>query len=139
MDYSLPAQSLSVRFSSMNGEQFCIDISTTDDDIGEGTEQFELYFENLPSASALDGDPNVLCVNILDNDGELICILLTLSLSTFLTSLSILNDYRNLCTSNLCKFTKTGLLINLCTLVFKHCKVWPTIKIYAVQIYVTGA
>ena len=71
MDYSLPAQSLSITFSSMNGEQFCIDISTTDDDISEGTEQFELYLENLPSASALDGDPNVLCVNILDNDGEL--------------------------------------------------------------------
>ena len=55
----------------MNGEQFCIDISTTDDDIGEGTEQFELYFENLPSEFARDGDPNVLCVNILDNESEL--------------------------------------------------------------------
>ena len=72
MDYSLPAQSLSVTFSSMTRDQFCIDISAIEDTIGEVTEQFELYFENLPSASALAGDPDVLCVNILDNDGELI-------------------------------------------------------------------
>ena len=70
MDYSLPAQSLSVTFSSMNDEQFCIDVSAIEDTIGEDTEQFELYFENLPSASALAGDPDVLCVNIQDNDGE---------------------------------------------------------------------
>ena len=75
MDYSLPAQSLSVTFSSMNGERFCIDVSTIQDAIGEGTEQFELYFENLPSAFANDGDPNVLCVNIEDDDGKLMCIL----------------------------------------------------------------
>ena len=72
-DYSLPPASLSVTFSSpMGNEQFCIDISTVQDTIGEGTEQFELYFENLPSASARDGDPNILCVNIQDDDGELI-------------------------------------------------------------------
>ena len=69
-DYSLPAASLSVTFtSSMAGEQFCIDISTIEDVTGEGTERFELYFENFPSASAREGDPNVLCVNILDDDG----------------------------------------------------------------------
>jgi hypothetical protein len=56
----------------MTGERFCIDISTVQDTIGEGTEQFELYFENLPSASARDGDPSVLCVNIEDDDCELI-------------------------------------------------------------------
>ena len=72
MDYSLPAQSLSVTFSSMNGERFCIDISTIQDTIVEGTEQFELYFENLPSAFANAGDPNVLCVNIEDDDGKYI-------------------------------------------------------------------
>ena len=71
-DYSLPAQSLSVTFSSMTGDQFCIDISTIQDAIGEGTEQFELYFENLPSAFANDGDPNILCVNIEDDDDELL-------------------------------------------------------------------
>ena len=81
LDYSLPAQSLSVTFSSMNSEQFCIDISTNDDDLGEGTEQFELYFENLPSEFARDGDPNVLCVNILDNECELSNNNLSLSLS----------------------------------------------------------
>ena len=70
-DYSLPAASLSVSFtSSMAGEQFCIDISTIEDSASEGTEQFELYFENLPNESARVGEPNVLCVNILDNDGE---------------------------------------------------------------------
>ena len=78
MDYSLPAQSLSVTFSSMNGEQFCIDISTIQDTIGEGTEQFELYFENLPSAFANAGDPDVLCVNIEDDDGKLIKLMYTL-------------------------------------------------------------
>ena len=72
MDYSLPAQSLSVTFSSMNGERFCIDISTIQDTIGEGTEQFELYFENLPSAFANAGDPDVPCINIEDDDGKLI-------------------------------------------------------------------
>ena len=72
MDYSLPAQSLSVTFSSMNGERFCIDISTIQDTIGEGTEQFELYFENLPSAFANTDDPDVLCINIEDDDGKLI-------------------------------------------------------------------
>ena len=72
VDYSLPAQSLSVTFSSVGGEQFCIDVSTIQDTLGEGTEQFELYFENLPSAFARDGDPNVLCINIGDDDGELI-------------------------------------------------------------------
>ena len=51
-------------------DQLCIDINTIDDVIGEGTEQFELYFENLPCTSAVDRDPNVLCVNIVDNDRE---------------------------------------------------------------------
>ena len=74
VDYSLPAQSLSVTFSSVGGEQFCIDVSTIQDTLGEGTEQFELYFENLPSAFARDGDPNVLCINIGDDDGELISV-----------------------------------------------------------------
>ena len=71
VDYSL-AQSLSFTFSSMNGERFCIDISTIQDAIREGTEQFELYFENLPSTFANAGDPNVLCVNIEDDDGKII-------------------------------------------------------------------
>ena len=71
MDYTLPAQSLSVSFSSMDGQQFCIDVSTIDDVTGEGTEQFELYFLNLPSPLADSGDPDVLCVNIQDNDSEL--------------------------------------------------------------------
>ena len=71
MDYSL-AQSLSFTFSLMDGEQFCIDISIIQDTIGEGTEQFELYFENLPSAFANTDDPDVLCINIEDDDGKLI-------------------------------------------------------------------
>ena len=74
-DYSLPAQSLSVTFSSMDGERFCIDISTIQDTIDEGTEQFELYFENLPSAFANVGNPNISCVDIEDDDGKLMCVL----------------------------------------------------------------
>ena len=81
MDYSLPAQSLSVTFSSMTGDQFCIDVSAIEDTIGEDTEQFELYFENLPSPSALAGDPDVLCINILDNDSELNNNIMPLSVS----------------------------------------------------------
>ena len=54
---------------AQSGDQFCIDLSTANDLLAEGTEQFELFFENLPSDSATVGDPATLCVNIGDNDG----------------------------------------------------------------------
>ena len=42
-----------------------------DDKIAEGLQQFELYFENLPSNLATTGDHSTLCVNITDNDGTI--------------------------------------------------------------------
>ena len=54
---------------AQSGDRFCIDLSTVDDLLAEGTEQFELFFENLPSDSATVGDPATLCVNIGDDDG----------------------------------------------------------------------
>ena len=56
-----------------SGDRFCIDLSTVDDVIGEDTEQFELFFKNLPSVSATVGDPGTLCVNIGDNDCKCFC------------------------------------------------------------------
>ena len=36
----------------------------------EGTELFELYFMNVPSATTTLGTPATACVNIADNDGK---------------------------------------------------------------------
>lgn len=47
----------------------CIGVSILQDMIGEGMEQFELYFENLPSESADVGTPATTCINIIDDDG----------------------------------------------------------------------
>ena len=58
---------------SDSGTQRCVAFSTEDDDIGEGTEQFELYFENLDSDFANAIDPKTICVNIIDNDGMSVC------------------------------------------------------------------
>ena len=52
-------------------ETFCVNISIVDDSILEATEQFELYFENLPSALAISGTPDTINIDILDNDGKL--------------------------------------------------------------------
>ena len=50
---------------------FCFNLSATDDDIFEPAEQFELYFENLPTDFATVGDPSTLCITIEDRDGKL--------------------------------------------------------------------
>ena len=53
------------------GETFCVMVNTEDDTLAEGREQFELYFEQVdPVSSATIGDPEVVCINIEDNDGE---------------------------------------------------------------------
>ena len=52
------------------GEVMCVNVSINDDDIDEATEQFEFYFENLPSDLATVGVPPTACVNIEDNDSE---------------------------------------------------------------------
>ena len=54
-----------------SGERFCVDVNTMDDTLAEGREQFELFFDAIdPTGSATRGEPQVVCVNIEDNDGE---------------------------------------------------------------------
>ena len=54
-----------------SGERFCVDVNTMDDTLAEGREQFELFFDVIdPASSATRGEPQVVCVNIEDNDGE---------------------------------------------------------------------
>ena len=47
----------------------CVALEILQDTIGEGMEQFELFFDNLPSESADVGTPATTCVNIIDDDG----------------------------------------------------------------------
>ena len=52
-----------------SGGRYCIDLSTVDDSIAEGTEQFHLSFDFItPAGSATEGNPAVLCVDIDDDD-----------------------------------------------------------------------
>ena len=48
----------------------CVNLNIVDDSINEPTEQFEFYFDNLPSDFATVGVPPTACVNIEDNDSE---------------------------------------------------------------------
>ena len=52
-----------------SGGRFCLVLRIIDDLLVEELEQFELYFQNLPSDFATVGDPATLCVNIGDDDG----------------------------------------------------------------------
>lgn len=62
--------------ANVPGEQYCVNISITDDPIFEETEQFKLSFENIiPNTSATFGSPDTICVIILDNDGRHVQIL----------------------------------------------------------------
>lgn len=47
-------------------------MSTIQDNIAEGTEQFELYFENLPNEFATAGMRDTVCVSIVDDEGIII-------------------------------------------------------------------
>ena len=52
-----------------SGGRYCVDLSTVDDVIAEGTEQFQLSFDSItPAGSATEGNPAVLCVDIDDDD-----------------------------------------------------------------------
>ena len=51
-----------------SGGRYCIDLSTVDDSIDEGTEQFQLSFSSVGSATV--GNPDTLCIDISDNDGN---------------------------------------------------------------------
>ena len=69
-DYSIDGSSLTVSIPATNsGGQYCVDVSTIEDNIAENTEQFELYFDNLPSAFATAGGRDTVCVNIVDDEG----------------------------------------------------------------------
>ena len=52
-----------------------MDVSAISDTDVEGIEQFELYFENLPSTFATVGEIDTVCVNITDSS-ELIDVIL---------------------------------------------------------------
>ena len=56
--------------ASSSGGRFCVNVSTIDDMKVEGTEQFELFFENVPSTTTTLGTPGSICINIEDNEGE---------------------------------------------------------------------
>ena len=55
----------------ISNDTFCFNLSAIDDGILEPAEQFELYFENLPTEFATVGDPSTLCIAIEDRDGKL--------------------------------------------------------------------
>ena len=66
-----------MEFVPGGSNEACINISITDDNVNEETEDFTVDLE--PSNSEVqEGDPNLSTVNIFDNDGKTIidCILL---------------------------------------------------------------
>ena len=69
IDYSI-GSSLTIPIPGTNsGGQYCVDISTIEDNIAENTEQFELIFTNLPSDYVTAGMHDTACVNIVDDEG----------------------------------------------------------------------
>ena len=70
-DYSIDSSLTTIIPATNSGDQYCVDISTIDDNITENTEQFELYFTNLPTAFATAGMRDTVCVNIVDDEGML--------------------------------------------------------------------
>ena len=63
LNFVIPASESSV--------QLCVSFRVVDDNLAlEGVEQFEFFFENLPSYSVTVGDQSTLRVNITDNDGR---------------------------------------------------------------------
>ena len=51
------------------GEQFCLSLSIIDDRIAEDSEQFAVYFENIPSEFAIAGANDTICITIQENNG----------------------------------------------------------------------
>jgi hypothetical protein len=71
LDYGISFP-LTITVSAMiSGDTFCFNLSAIDDNVFESTEQFKLYFENLPTEFATVGNPSTLCVTIEDRDGKL--------------------------------------------------------------------
>ena len=69
-DYRIDSSMNVIVPASNSGDQFCLDVSTIKDNLLEKTEQFELSFLNLPSEFAAAGDPNKVCVNIIDDESR---------------------------------------------------------------------
>ena len=69
-DYRIDSSQNVIVPASNSGGQFCLDVSTIEDNLLENTEQFELSFLNLPSEFAAAGDPDKVCVNIMDDEGR---------------------------------------------------------------------
>ena len=73
-DYTVDSPLMFNIASMTSGERLCVDVSTFDDTLAEGTEQFELSFSSIdPSSFANIGDPASVCVNISDNEGKSVC------------------------------------------------------------------
>ena len=68
-DYSVLTD-LNFAIEPSSPRRHCIALSILQDEIGEGMEQFEFYFENLPNEMAGVGIPPTTCVNIIDDDGK---------------------------------------------------------------------
>ena len=69
VDYTVES-SLSFPIPIMaSGGRYCVDLSTVDDVMAEGAEQFQLTFDSItPAGSATEGNPAVLCV-LIEDDG----------------------------------------------------------------------
>ena len=71
IDYTIDS-SLTVPIAASNsGGQYCLNVNTIQDNLSEGTEQFELYFENLPNEFAAAGMRDTVCVSIVDDEGKI--------------------------------------------------------------------
>ena len=68
VDYIVPVD-LTFEIDLSTPLQLCVSLSIIDDTLGEGMEQFEFYFVDVPSDSATIGTPATTCVNIIDDDG----------------------------------------------------------------------
>ena len=70
-DYDIPQASRMITVpASENGSDFCIDVSIANDKKVESDEQFELFFENLPSEHATVGDIDTVCITVTDDDSK---------------------------------------------------------------------
>ena len=69
IDYSI-LTTLNFAIEPTSVRRHCIGLSILQDTIGEGMEQFEFFFENLPNEMAGVGTPATTCVNIIDDDGK---------------------------------------------------------------------
>ena len=78
-DYVIPSTSLEIGPFSQNGRRACVDVNITDDRIAENVESFAAMLVARPSSPPLLViDPADTTVDIEDNDGELLLIVVTI-------------------------------------------------------------